>query len=381
MKEGPGTLSKLTSADAVNKALAECDALGRNAFLRKYGFHRSRLYSLLHEGRPYDSKAIAAAAYGYQYPKSGPLRSEVFSGGEKTVKSKLEALGFNVIKLDASSRLRSADPDRADVRPGEVLTNRQLMDTYRVSNSGGMRRSLKANTLILVSDFTKSLYLDEWRVDVLHYCGMGQKGDQSLQRSQNRTLAESRTNGVTVHLFEVYKKNQYTYIGRLELSAEPYPSTQDDVDGKPRRVWVFPLRLSAGHAPSVPAESLRRVEQRQRRQARRLTDDEVANRARGRGGKAGTRSATTTVYVRDAFVAEGARRRAHGICDLCGAAAPFMAKDGEPYLEVHHIVWLAHGGSDTLANTVALCPNCHRRMHQLDNPKDRGRLLARAKAR
>ncbi|WP_223111555.1 HNH endonuclease [Billgrantia pellis] len=27
--------------------------------------------------------------------------------------------------------------------------------------------------------------------------------------------------------------------------------------------------------------------------------------------------------------------------------------------------WLAKGGEDTIENTVALCPNCHRKMHAL----------------
>ncbi|MEW8959821.1 HNH endonuclease [Neomoorella humiferrea] len=31
-------------------------------------------------------------------------------------------------------------------------------------------------------------------------------------------------------------------------------------------------------------------------------------------------------------------------------------------------------GEDTINNTVALCPNCHRRMHVLDLAADRERL-------
>ncbi|MFM5358466.1 HNH endonuclease [Aeromonas veronii] len=38
-------------------------------------------------------------------------------------------------------------------------------------------------------------------------------------------------------------------------------------------------------------------------------------------------------------------------------------KDGTPYLEVHHKEKLADGGEDTLENTIALCPNCHRKFH------------------
>lgn len=50
--------------------------------------------------------------------------------------------------------------------------------------------------------------------------------------------------------------------------------------------------------------------------------------------------------------------------------APFQNKDGEPYLETHHIICLSHGGPDTIDNTVALCPNCHRKMHVLNLEED-----------
>ena len=40
--------------------------------------------------------------------------------------------------------------------------------------------------------------------------------------------------------------------------------------------------------------------------------------------------------------------------------------DGTHYLEVHHIDQLAKGGADTVENAVALCPNCHRKMHSLN---------------
>jgi 5-methylcytosine-specific restriction enzyme A len=45
-------------------------------------------------------------------------------------------------------------------------------------------------------------------------------------------------------------------------------------------------------------------------------------------------------------------------------------KDGEPFLEIHHIKWLSNGGDDSIDNTVALCPNCHRKMHALNLQKD-----------
>ena len=55
---------------------------------------------------------------------------------------------------------------------------------------------------------------------------------------------------------------------------------------------------------------------------------------------------------------------ANGFCNDCGQPAPFLRKSNNtPYLEVHHIIPLSEGGEDTLENTIALCPNCHRKRH------------------
>jgi len=90
-------LADLTESAAVLRAIEEFDALGRQGFLDKYGFGPSREYFLRHDGSLYDSKAIVGAAYGYQHPAEGPLKPSVFSGGESTVRRKLEELGFNVV--------------------------------------------------------------------------------------------------------------------------------------------------------------------------------------------------------------------------------------------------------------------------------------------
>lgn len=73
---------------------------------------------------------------------------------------------------------------------------------------------------------------------------------------------------------------------------------------------------------------------------------------------------------RDPYIAEYAKQRANGICQLCGQSAPFTDKKDRPYLESHHIIWLSEGGEDSIENTVALCPNCHRKMHIVADVKD-----------
>lgn len=69
-------------------------------------------------------------------------------------------------------------------------------------------------------------------------------------------------------------------------------------------------------------------------------------------------------FIRDPKVVAFALKRAGGKCELCKNEAPFLSrKDGTPFLEVHHKITLASGGPDVPENTLALCPNCHRKAH------------------
>lgn len=107
-----------------------------------------------------------------------------------------------------------------------------------------------------------------------------------------------------------------------------------------------------------------------------LSNDALREIARSKENKeVKTKMVTTTAKTRDAYIAEYAKRRANGFCQLCGNEAPFLDKHGRPYLESHHIVWMANGGADSIDNTVALCPNCHRKMHQLNDDKDVAALI------
>lgn len=72
---------------------------------------------------------------------------------------------------------------------------------------------------------------------------------------------------------------------------------------------------------------------------------------------------SVTNYRRDPKVKAWVLINANGFCECCNDPAPFTTVEGEPFLEVHHLRRLADGGSDTVSNSLALCPNCHREMH------------------
>ena len=135
----------------------------------------------------------------------------------------------------------------SDLEIGNVYTNNDLTTAFLVSPQGGMRKSNRTNSLVLVSKHSSdpelNPYEDKWEGKVFHYTGMGLVGDQSLSYSQNKTLNLSDRNGVNVYLFEAYAPNEYTYRGQVQLAGEPYPRHEDDSNGNSRIVYKFPLEL------------------------------------------------------------------------------------------------------------------------------------------
>lgn len=81
----------VTERSAVLRAIEECAALGREAFLERYGFARSTQYELVHEGKPYDPPAIVAVAHREQHGSLlGPTEM-------KGILGVLRALGFEIV--------------------------------------------------------------------------------------------------------------------------------------------------------------------------------------------------------------------------------------------------------------------------------------------
>ena len=124
----------------------------------------------------------------------------------------------------------------------DELSNNEICEIFKVAPRSGMRRSLKTNTLVLISDPTKEKYSDRWEDDVLYYTGMGLQNDQSLEFQQNKTLYRSNLMDIDIHLFEVKREGRYLYKGLVYLAAEPYQERQIDINKKMRNVWIFPLK-------------------------------------------------------------------------------------------------------------------------------------------
>lgn len=88
-----------------------------------------------------------------------------------------------------------------------------------------------------------------------------------------------------------------------------------------------------------------------------------------------TNTSQTVQYTRSTKIKEYVKARADGVCEGCGEPAPFTSKTGDPYLHAHHVQELGDGGSDTPETVIALCPNCHYRVHHGKDGEDYNREL------
>ena len=156
--------------------------------------------------------------------------------------------------------------------------------------------------------------------------------------------------------------------------SDAYQGKKDifySVEGKGKGIWGIRPEYRKSSADEIPLEVLQKKEALLKARAAVISDEQCKLKAREmQTSNPRRREVRSAAYERNAYVSEYAKRRALGRCQLCGSMAPFLDKEGKPYLETHHVVWLSAGGSDTVDNTVALCPNCHRKMHILNLEND-----------
>ena len=312
--------------------------------------------------------------FAIEIGKEGAWKSDVtYKGFTEFGMNYLEELGMRVSN-------GGNDLPFPGLKPGQAINNTQLCEIFKCSTQGGMRRSLATNSLVIVSNHLKSVYEDRWIGNIFHYTGMGLKGEQSLVFAQNKTVNESQSNKIKMHLFEVFKDQEYQYQGEINLADKPYQETQPDDEGNVRKVWIFPLSLRNKETPFITQETLNAKIDATSKRAHKSSTSALKKKAKNAPTQPGVRNVLSKQYERNQDVAELVKRRANGICELCENEAPFITKGGEPYLESHHIIWLSREGSDSVENAVALCPNCHRRMHSLDTKQDRETLMIKAMA-
>jgi len=187
------------------------------------------------------------------------------------------------------------------------------------------------------------------------YTGEGRDGDMTMGGG-NKAIRDHKQDGNEVHVFEIREGAwQVTYVGQYEYN-DHYWTTLPDRNENMRNAIRFEFVPVGGLEIDTGISDLDTASIEELR-------EQAENSVRGKSTTT-TESTSRTTYSRSEVVKKYALRVAEGVCRGCGEDAPFRGKDGEPFLEVHHLQRRSDGGADHPDNVIALCPNCHRRVHQ-----------------
>ncbi|MBG0822481.1 HNH endonuclease [Planomonospora sp. ID91781] len=341
--------------EMVLAAIAEYDRLGRDAFLERYGYGPARDYFLRHQGRRYDSKAIAGVAH--RGVGGRPLRAAEFSGGNATVARALIRLGFEV------------------TAPGTVIDRHSVEDllqkigSLRTATSPVTRAPKRHQPLTLL-----------WAI------GRAVRGEERLTSWQT-TSAELRA------LIEEFgldddRPNPEFPVLRLHhhgLWDLPGHTGAPPASGQAAQQWMRTHRPDSGLQSWVHDLVTAQEDIRAQLVVRLLTayfhgvdlntllarvglapdgsateppaDDSVLT-PRGGSPTPGRREVITNRVARDSLLAEQIKRAHDHHCQICGTR--LVLRQGF-YAEGAHIRPLGrpHDGPDEPDNLLCLCPNHH----------------------
>jgi 5-methylcytosine-specific restriction protein A len=313
----------IVSRTAILEAVEEYGRVGRSAFLAKYGFSQARRYFLAWQGQLYDSKAIVGAAHGYEFPEQGSLAPADFSGGEATVKRKLEALGFEIVALDELSGDHGRNP------PWERDELILALDLY-------LRDGLVDDTDRRVVELSE--LLNRLPLHPLH-------PDPSRFRNPN---------GVHLKLANFAALDPAYPGAGMQHGGQGDRVVWEEFHGDRERLQALAeaIRIEAAQqqATPLPPEDGEEEVQEGRILYRR-------HRVRERDRR--------LVHRKKLSVEQ---RNGRLVCEVCTFDfAAFYGQHGAGYIECHHIIPLAQATNPRttrLADLAVVCSNCHRMLHR-----------------
>ncbi|WP_234328132.1 HNH endonuclease [Streptomyces sp. NRRL S-37] len=339
-------------------ATEEFRRLGRDDFLRKYGFKRARSYELVLDGLRYDSKAIAGVAHGHATGEF--LRAGDFSGGAATVARCLRELGFVVengeTPLDRAALLERLRKLKVSRGPGSSDPSRHqpLSLLWAISRAADERPRMtpwpqfrdEVGPLLVEFGLPNAKATPEY--PFWHLRGSGLWEVQGIP-------AESAERMPKVSLLDAHHpqagfseeaaallRDPVTRLATLTTICETY---LQDVD----RQALFERIGLDGY---TTAGSLLNPSEGE-------SGDTGMDDEHGRAtGPAPRRAATRSVIVRDEALARKVKELEGDRCQICDTALRYLNR---PYSEAAHIRGLGrpHHGPDELHNLLCLCANCH----------------------
>ncbi|MFG2729768.1 HNH endonuclease [Streptomyces canus] len=306
------------SRDDVLKTMHEYDALGGPEFLNLYGFKAARKFLILHDGKEYDSKAIAAVAHKHQHGR--PLTWQELSGGVGHAVDWLKREGFKIgvsrspkwtrdeliLACDVVARNGWQGLSASDPRIAELSDLLQLLGAYPPEERAAEYRNRNGAAF-------KTLNIASFHPD---YPGTTTNGGQLDREVLQDFLARPEEMARAAALLREGLRS-----GTLQpVLPEDEGADDDDVSAPEGRVLY------------------RRHLTRERNKRLRLKK-------------------ITAVLKKGGTLA----------CEVCSFDfSAVYGERGQGYIECHHVVPLHEAGEGTtrLADLALICSNCHRMIHR-----------------
>lgn len=310
--------------------------------------NQAHIYAISANGKLYPAKKIISIATDTPVGR--------FSGGQPT-NGYLKRHGFSVVELP-----RSFEPELQFVVDQVYDRQTGIHNLFGGSRQSGISPSAKSPAIfIFTGDSGEQFgYEDKRGPDgIFAYTGEGQSNDMTLTKG-NLAILEHAETGRALHVFQALGKSQgQRYMGEFTCANHEW-RTGHDKHGTNRKVVVFNLvpvgvEINSAHVTDDGQECDQGISLAQ---ARELALAAAASANIGLRG-----SALRTTYIRSKRIADYVLKRANGACESCKKPAPFVKKNGSPYLEPHHINRLSDGGLDHPRYIGAICPDCHREIH------------------
>ncbi|MFJ2467534.1 HNH endonuclease [Pseudomonas sp. NPDC087615] len=341
---------KAVSKERIGSAMLEFDHKFRSRpEWRDWENNQAHRYAIDAGGELYPVKKIISLATGISVGE--------FSGGHPA-NSYLKKRGFTIVELP-----RGEGELVLQFTPGAVYDRKtEINGAFGGSRQSGIAASAIYPVIFLFTGDSGEQYgyADRWDDGAYLYTGEGQRGAMTLTRG-NRAIAEHAVDGRALHLFKSLGKGKgCAYVGEFSC-ADMFTRTQPDVTGQDRAAIVFrlvPVGISGGTI-EVGDEDEDKADLPESLAAARLVALAACKLASDGVGQ----SAPRKIYQRSRKVSFYVLMRAQGICESCEMPAPFLKKDGNPYLEPHHVNRLSDGGLDHPRYVAAVCPSCHREIH------------------
>lgn len=338
-------------------ATVEFRRLGRDTFLRTYGFKRARSYEMVLDGHRYDSKAIAGVAHGHATGDFLTWRD--FSGGAATVARRLRELGF-VVETGETPRDRAVLLERlrklkVSRGPGNPAPSRHqpLSLLWAISREADERPRMtswpqfrdEVGPILVEFGLPNAKATPEYPFWHLRGSGLwevqGIPTDSAKGMPKVSILDAHHPQAGFKEEAAGFLRDPVTRLDAIITICETY---LEDVD----RQALFER---IGLAEYTTAGSL--VNPSEDESAGAAMDDN------GRAtGPAPRRDTTRSIIVRDEALARKVKELEGNRCQICDTTLRHLNR---PYSQAAHVRGLGrpHHGPDELQNLLCLCANCH----------------------